>query len=123
MPSAAQLARARQRFASLLPDLATIQRPVTVADGAGGLATTWPVLVSGVPCRLSPVQGGESSAASTGGDRVADEATAIITFAAGQDITEADRIVIAGQTFDITLVRHRGQWELTRRCEARETQA
>ena len=119
MPSAAQLTRARARFASLLPDLATIQRPTVTADGAGGQTMAYSVLVSGVPCRLSPAQGGETSASS--GDRVADEATAVITFKAGQDITEADRIVIAGQTFDITLVRHRGQWELTRRCEARET--
>ena len=121
MPSAAQLTRARARFATLLPDLATIQRPTVTADGAGGQTMTFAVFATAVPCRLSPVKGGESSASS--GDRVADEATAIITFKAGQDITEADRIVIAGQTFDVTLVRHRGQWELTRRCEARETQA
>ncbi len=121
MPSAGQLMRARKRFATLLPDRATIQRPVVVANTSGGQTTTYPTLAADVPCRLSPVGGGEDvTVGRRGGDRVADESSAILTFAAGTDITEADRIVIGTLTFDVTLVRLRGAYELTKRVEARE---
>ena len=121
MPSTRQILRARKRFATLLDDRATIQRPVNASDGGGGFTQTWPTLASNVPCRLSPVGGGEDDRSrSAGGDRVHDEAVAVITFAAGQDITEADRVVIASQTFDVLLVRRRGVYEITRRVEARE---
>ncbi len=119
--SPARLTRMRRRFASLLPDVATVQRAVVTADGGGGQTEAWTVLAEAVPCRLSPVGGGETKRGSArGGDRIADEAISIVTFAAGTDITEADRVVIAGDTFDVTLVRLRGEWELTRRCEVRE---
>ncbi len=105
----------------MLPDRATIGRPTVVANTSGGQTTTWATLAAGVPCRLSPVAGGEDvTRGRRGGDRIAEEATATITFAAGQDITEADRVTIAGQAFDVQLVRLRGAWELTRRCEVRE---
>ncbi len=121
MPSAGQLMRARKRFAALLPDRATIQRPVVAANTSGGQTTTYPVLAEDVPCRLSPVGGGEDvTVGRRGGDRVADESSAVITFAAGTDISEADRVLIGAATFDVTLVRLRGAWELTKRCEARE---
>jgi hypothetical protein len=122
MPSAGQLRRARRRFTGLLPDRAIIQRPVEASDGGGGFTQTWPVIASDVPCRLAPVGGGEKTGRSqtTRGDRITDEATAIVTFEAGADVATTDRVVIAGQVFDVLLVRHRGQWELTRRCEVRE---
>ncbi len=120
MPSAGQILRARKRFALLLPDRATILRAAEVANTSGGQTTTWPVLASDVPCRLSPVEGGEVSSRARGGDRIADEASAIVTFAAGTDVDESDRVTIAGVTFDVQLVRLRGEWEIARRCEVRE---
>lgn len=122
MPSQGQRLRARHRFARMLPDRATIQRSTDAPDGGGGLTQTWAPLAADVPCRLAPVGGGEDSArgGSGGGDRISDSATAIVTFRAGQDVTEADRIVIAGQTFDVQLVRRRGEYELTRRVEVKE---
>ncbi len=118
MPSAGQIARARRRFATLLPDRATIQRPVDTSDGGGGSTQTWPTLAANVPCRLSPVGGGEDTTG--GGDKVHDEATSVVAFAAGQDIATADRILIAGVTHAVLLVRRRGEWELTRRVETKE---
>lgn len=121
MPSAGQLLRARKRFAEELPDRATIQRNTSTPDGGGGFTQSWATLAADVPCRLAPVGGGEDSArGSSGGDRISDEATSIITFAAGQDVTEADRIIVAGQTFDVQLVRRRGEYEITRRVEVKE---
>ncbi len=118
MPSAGQILRARKRFAAMLPDRATIARPTTVYDGAGGHTDTFASVATAVPCRLSPVGGGEDAANS--GDRISDEATATITFAAGTDIRDSDRITIGAQVFDVLLVRLRGAWELTRRCECKE---
>ncbi len=121
MPSARDIARARKRFAApnMLPDRATIQRPIVVADGGGGSDTSYPTLATEVPCRLAPVDGGEDDRAG-GGQRIDATATAIVTFAAGQDVTESDRVVIDGQTFDVQLVRRRGNFEITRRVEVRE---
>jgi hypothetical protein len=122
MPSARQIERARLRFATLLPDLALIERPTKVSDGGGGYTQTWATLADMVPCRLAPVGGGEDDRGGAGGgDRISDESTAILTFAAGTDVTESDRVTVAGQRFDVLLVRHRGQYEITRRVEARES--
>jgi len=121
MPSAGQLMRARKRFRSLLPDRATITRPTLVADGGGGQTTTWATVATLVPCRLSPVGGGEDvSVGRRGGDRVSDEASAVVTFGAGQDIGEKDRVTVGALVFDVTLVRLRGAYELTKRAECRE---
>jgi hypothetical protein len=105
----------------MLPDLATIQRETSTPDGGGGQTTTWPVVATDVPCRLAPLGGGELARESSAvGDRITDQATAVVTFKAGTDVTVADRIVIAGKVFDVTLVKPRGAWELTRRVECRE---
>ncbi len=120
MPSTGQLMRARKRFAALLPDRATIQRPVNTPDGGGGFTQTWPVLAEDVPCRLSPVGGGENNDRADGGERISDEAEVIITFEASTDVANPDRLLIAGRLYDVLLVRRRGEFELTRRVEARE---
>lgn len=123
MPSPRQLNRARQRFARLLPDRATIQRPTVTPDGGGGQETVYNDHAVQVPCRLSPAGGGEQSGGTAGrtrGDRIASEADAVITFEAGADVEPEDRIVIADQAFDVQLVRHRGEFRLTTRCEVRE---
>lgn len=119
MPSTRQINRSRKRFAALLPDRALIERPTDVSDGGGGFTQTWASLASNVPCRLAPVGGGEGNAPSAGA-RLSDAATCTITFAAGRDISEADRVTIAGQVFNVLLVRRRGAYEITRRVEARE---
>ena len=122
MPSAGQIVKARARFARLLPDLALIERPTRVSDGGGGYTQTWATLAANVPCRLAPVGGGEDERGrASGGDRIVDSATSTITFAAGVDVSESDRVTVAGQAFDVLLVRRRGNYEVTRRCEARES--
>jgi head-tail adaptor len=121
VPTQGQLLRARHRFAGMLPDLATIQRETSVPDGGGGQTTTWPDIATDVPCRLGPLGGGEQARkAAAVGDRITDEATAVVTFEAGTDVTVADRVVIGGRVFDVTLVKPRGAWELTKRCEVKE---
>ncbi len=121
MPSAGQLMRSRRRFEQLLPDRALIERPTVGPDGSGGQTTTWAELADDVPCRLSPIGGGEDTATDRrGGDRITEDATSIISFRWDQDVTEADKVTIDGQAFDVQLVRRRGEYAMTLRCECRE---
>lgn len=117
-----QIAAMAETAQGALPDLATIQRPSTVSDGGGGETTTWASLASDVPCRLAPLAGGEvlSPRPRVPSDRIMDQSTAIVTFAAGTDVEDTDRLVIGDLTFDVTLVRRRKSWELARRVEVRE---
>lgn len=110
-----EVTRMRAIQESALPGTATIRRLTRVSDGGGGYTEQWTDIAT-VACRLAPVGGGEGV---TGG-RVDDRTTHIITLPALTDVTEADRLLTGGQTFEATLVRTRGQWELSRRVEARE---
>ncbi len=116
MLSGGQLAAMRAAAAGYLPDTCTIQRRTQTSDGGGGSTTAWAATQT-VACRISPVAGGESSST---GDRISDESTAVVTFGAGTDVKESDRLQVAGRTYDVTLVRTRGAYEITRRCEVKE---
>jgi hypothetical protein len=118
----AEIAAARADFATMLPDRCTIQRAVEASDGGGGQTTTWPDIAVDVSCRLTPAQaGGSSGRAASGfaGDRLNDQTTHIVTFAAGFDVQQADRIVITGTAYEILGVGTGGEWELARHVEVR----
>lgn len=100
-----------------LPDTCTVSRKTTVSDGGGGQTATWADLATGVACRIAPVGGGETGEQ---GNRIEQATTHVITLPASQDITEADRVTITGVVYDVTLVRERGAWEISRRVEVRE---
>ena len=102
-----------------LPDICHTQRRSEVSDGGGGITTTWNEHLASVPCRLSPVGGGEIGLT---GSRIEDESTSIVTMAWDTDVVEADRLLINGRAYDVTLVRRRGNWALTLRVEAKEAQ-
>lgn len=117
MLSAAELAGMRATADRALPDTCTIQRKTAVSDGGGGTTETWADHATGIACRIAPASGGETG---TAGDRVEDETTHVVTLPALTDITEADRLQVDGQVYEVTAVRKRGAWELTRRVEAKE---
>lgn len=117
MLTQARIARLRKTAERALPDRCTIERRSTVSDGGGGTTTTWAPHRTDVPCRVSPVSGGEQG---TPGGRIADESSHVITMAAGADVTEADRLIVNATVYEVTLVRTRGAYELTRRIECRE---
>lgn len=123
MLTGGDLAGMRATINAALPDKATIQRKTSVSDGGGGQTESWASLATGVACGIAPVAGGEGGrmiGSSTAGGRVVDETTHIVTLPNGQDITEADRVVVNNQVYDVTLVRKRGLWELSRRVEVKE---
>jgi len=115
--TAAQVTAMRATTASVLPDVATLERLTTVSDGGGGSTETWAQVGVPVACRIAPLAGGEGGQA---GGRVADETTHVVTVAAGTEVTERDRLLIAGTRYEVTVVRERGAWELARRVEVRE---
>lgn len=118
MLTAAQIASMRSTMNAALPDTATVQRKQTVSDGGGGQTASW-VTVATTACRFSPVGGGEGGTSTTGG-RVAEETTHVVTVPANQDVTETDRLIVNARTFEVTSVRQRGAWELSRRVEVKE---
>lgn len=118
---ASAIASMRATMDTLLPDVCTIRRKTTANEG-GEETEDWANLATAVPCRIRPIGGGESAVTTRGtvGGRIVDETTHLITFTAEQDVEEADRIILDGTTFDVTLVRKRGSWELSRRVEVVE---
>lgn len=114
--SGAQLAGMRGLLGRMLPDECVIQRRTVSSDGGGGSTEGW-VEHLAAPCRIAPVGGGEDGQSAS---RISEESTHLITLAAYTDVVEADRILIGDHTFDVTLVRKRGSWELSRRVEVRE---
>lgn len=117
MPSVGQVERMRATAAGALPDTATVRRLTRVPSGGGGYTDSW-VDVATVACRIAPVGGGEGA---TVGDAVSDRTTHVVTLPALTDVAEADRLVVDGQTLEVTLAKKRGTWELSRRCEVVET--
>lgn len=122
MLSTSELASMRATIGQALPDTCVIRRNTPVSDGGGGTTDDWSNLATNVPCGIAPVAGGEAPNRinAEAGGRIKDESTAIVTLPAGQNITEADRIVIGDQTFEVTLVRERAAWEISRRVEVKE---
>ncbi len=111
-----ELASMRDVAESAQPGTAVISGGTFASDGGGGGSVAY--LPSGtVSCRLAPVGGGEMG---TPGDRIADESTHVLTMPASTSITEADRVTYNGKTYEVTLVRERGQWALSTRVEVKE---
>ena len=115
--STTQLDRMRATAERAFPDVCDIERRQEVSDGGGGTTTVWNEHLANVPCRLSPVGGGEIGLT---GARIEDEATSLITVAHDVDVLESDRILINGFVYDVQLVRRRGEWALTTRIECKE---
>lgn len=117
MITEAERAAMRETAEDALPQIAAIERNTPASDGGGGQTDNWQTLDSSVPCRIAPVGGGETG---TTGARVAQETTHIATLPAETPVAEADRLTIGDATYDVTLVRERGEWEITRRVECKE---
>ena len=111
----------RETTEGALPDTCTIRRKSVVNVG-GEEQATWGDLATGVSCGIAPAGGGEIGGRTTGevGGKIAEETTHILTLPANQDIEEPDQVVTGGITYDVTLVRKRGSWEITRRVEIKE---
>lgn len=114
--STGDIAAMRGRMNSMLPDTATIER-ATSTKVRGEVTQTWKPIARSIACRIAPIGGGETGRVA---GRISERTTHLVTVAAATDIEEADRITVNGSPFEVTLVRKRGSWELSRRVEVRE---
>lgn len=101
----------------MMLDRATVQRRTSVSDGGGGRTESWVPLAAAVPCFIEPARGGETG---TAGARISDETTHVVHLPHGTDVTEADRIRIGEDLFDVTAVRRWGAVEVYRAAEVKE---
>lgn len=98
-----------------LPGTAIISGGTFLSDAGGGGSSTW--TPSGtVACRLSPISGSEREIA----DRIAEDATWIITLPAETSISTASRVTVAGVGFEVLALHAPRSWEITRRAELGE---
>lgn len=116
--STGEIASARQDMNTMLLDRASVARSVTASDGAGGQTSDWQTVATGVPCRLAAASsGGEARTA----DRLLDATTHLVTFPAGTDVRNDDRVTVGDITLEVLLVQSAGALELTRPVQARIT--
>jgi head-tail adaptor len=95
--TAGDLTCMRSAIQQTLPGTAVISRSTQSSDGMGGVIDTW-ANVGTVACRVSPNGAGLEDI--VGGEFLA--ATGwIITVPQGTSVTERDRIVHSGQTYEI----------------------
>jgi len=112
-----ELAAMAATAATALPDLGTIRRPTATDDGALGTTLTFAVLATSVPCRVRPEQ--TRIAESDVAGRLTAIQRWIITWPAGQDVTERDQITVGAHTYEVQHMEG-GSWEITRRCRCLE---
>lgn len=115
MLTTADLTRMRSTVEAALPGTAVIHSGTYTSDGGG--AGTIAYNPSGtVACRLDPNMAvwGES----TEGERITPEHDVLVTLPHNADVGEADRLVIAGETYNVSTIRDRS-WKLGTRIEAR----
>lgn len=120
--STGEIASARQDMNTMLLDVCTIARSVTASDGAGGQTSDWQTVATGVPCRLAAASGLPGrSAESRVADRLLDATTHLVTFPAGTDVRNDDRVTVGTIALEVLLVQSAGALELTRPVQARIT--
>jgi head-tail adaptor len=102
---------------SILPGTVVIQRASAAADGHGGMVPTWSNYATCV-CRLD-VRDREITTMTEGAINGALNVVARYTmyFKHDQDITEKDRVVFGGITYEVTAVMGEQSWTIAKRAE------
>lgn len=112
--SAQDISAMRSIASQALWGTAVIQTEGFTDDGGGGGTSGW--TASGtVSARLAPMTGSEREIA----DRIASDATSLVTLPAETEVTVNDRLSIDGRTYNVLAVRERTK-EITRQVEVGE---
>jgi HK97 gp10 family phage protein/SPP1 family predicted phage head-tail adaptor len=98
--SAADLTSMRGVLNDSLPDSAVIQSRTYTSDSGGGGTATW-TAGGTVACRIAPVSGDERAI----GGRLSPDAKWIVTLPANTSVSEDQRLVISGTTYEVEAVR------------------
>lgn len=107
------IAAMRSTLVESLPDTCVIQNSTFGDDSGGGGSQTW-AAAGTVACRIAPLAADEQ----TRGDRVSEDSNWVITLPAETSIQNASRVIVNGGTYNVSAVRERGSWEISRRVEA-----
>ena len=102
--STGEITRMRSTQATAMNTTCTIQRVSQVADGAGGSTDTWSTLASNVACRIMKATIAAQTSEQVAADILRGKALYYVTIPAGQDVTNKDRIVSGGRTFEVVQV-------------------
>lgn len=103
----------RQVVADTSPDIAQIQRRVSVADGEGGATEDWPTIAT-VACKVATL-GSNRPEERVYADRLQNTVGMEITVPTGTDVTGADRIVVGAVTYEVLGVAPSRSFEVRRR--------
>ena len=113
MLTSGEISLMRDTIEQALPGTAVIQTATRASDGQGGWIPAY--TASGtVAARLSPegqLRGDEPEIAG----RIGEVTYLILTVPAETTIAADDRVVYDGDTFEVTEIRDRTPWELSRR--------
>ncbi len=104
---------------ALLADTCTIRRAALSRTAQGGIRQTWADLATGVPCRLDVLRGLQITASN---EKEIDGALGVVLdytlyVRHDQDITEKDRVVLGGHTFEVQAVLGDETWLLEKRAK------
>lgn len=107
-----ELADLRAAAVELLPEQAVLLDRVPVRDTTGGTKATWVPRPGTVPARVGRVRDAEQVPFA---GQLRGKATAALTLPALTVLTEADRVQVLGQTYNVVAVLGPVSWEVTRR--------
>lgn len=110
-----ELARMREDVAPSLPDTLVIHRATRTADGVGGQTSVWAAFGT-VACRVEPVDRGQGE--EIAGSREAEPTEYVIHLPYDETVTPDDRVVYAGETFEILEVVDHRSWDVHTRLRA-----
>lgn len=98
MMSASALAKYGAIANKGLPDTCVVQRATVTSDGQGGRTKTW-ATAGTYACRYSEDRNAAREEVTPSGIKALSMWR--ITFPAGTDVDEKDRVVVSGQTFEV----------------------
>jgi head-tail adaptor len=107
--STAEIAQIRASILEMLPDTCDILAVTLTSDGAGGVSETWGTVTGGsaVPCRLDFRDAGKEAVQNAA---ITPYKSGILSIAYDEPITNANRIQIASQAYNVTGVNVNQSW-------------
>jgi hypothetical protein len=118
MLTSGELNEMRDVTRQVLPGTAILMAPTNVPDGQGGFSLAYSAIGT-VAARLAPDDRSREGE-QTVGDRNAEVANWVCTFAHDVNIEANYRIVYLGHTYEVSLPLHWDPWEIARRVRVVE---
>lgn len=116
MISASELTKMQATLTASMPGTVTISRVTLTSDGMGGMSESWSTVGTAV-ARVSPTGAGLDDIV---GGEVLNQTPWVVTVPVATSVTERDRIIYAGQTFEVIRTNNPRSWDTCIRCECME---